>query len=270
MMEQALALAPDWAGAWQALGAVQERRSLSAQARHAYATALRLDPSDRHGASLAMARLGAIPPPAAAPDAYVAALFDDYATRFDTHLTRQLHYTGPAEIVAALTSAGTERFGRVLDLGCGTGLCGAALRSRADHLVGVDLSPAMVAATRAKAIYDRLEVGGLHPFLAREPDARADLVVAVDVFIYIGDLAPIVTEAARVLRSGAVFAFSTQRSASADPYGIGADLRFHHTRPYVEAILEAGSFAVLRCDAKSIRRENGAEVAGLIVVARRA
>ena len=47
-------------------------------------------------------------------------------------------------------------FGAMLDLGCGTGLGGAAFRPFVDRLVGVDLSPAMIAQAAAKGLYDRL------------------------------------------------------------------------------------------------------------------
>ncbi len=270
MIEQALALSPDWPGAWHTLGTVQSRRGLAAQACDAHAMALRLDPADRHGTALALARTGGASVPPVAPHAYVAALFDEYAPRFEHHLTRQLGYRGPSLIVEALAAADIEHFGNVLDLGCGTGLCGAALRARADRLAGVDLSARMIAAAREKAIYDRLAVGDLHTFLAGEDDASADLVVAADVLIYIGDLAPLLSQCARVLRRGRTLAFTTQLGPEAADYTIGADMRFHHARGYVEAALADASFVVARCEERSVRREKGIDVPGLIVVARRA
>ena len=41
---------------------------------------------------------------------------------------------------------------RIADLGCGTGLAGAAFRPLVRRLAGVDLSPAMVAQARAKSM----------------------------------------------------------------------------------------------------------------------
>ena len=269
MIEQALALAPDWAGAWHLLGTVNARRGRAAQARHAFAQALLLDPPDRHGAALALARLGLTTALPVAPAAYVAALFDEYAPRFEDHLTRQLAYRGPAHLIEALASVGLRHFKHVLDLGCGTGLCGAAIRPRADHLAGVDLSAGMVAAARSKAIYDRLETGDLHAFLAGEPTASADLVVAADVLIYIGDLAPLFERAARVVSDGGTLAFSTQLASAEYGYALGEDLRFHHSRRYVDDALTDAAFTVLRREVRSVRRENGRDVPGLIFVARR-
>ena len=49
----------------------------------------------------------------------------------------------------------------MLDLGCGTGLAGAAFRPHVDWLAGVDLSPKMIEVARAKGLYDRLAVADI-------------------------------------------------------------------------------------------------------------
>jgi hypothetical protein len=88
-------------------------------------------------------------------DAHVRRLFDQYAARYDTALTEQLAYRGPACCARRRQRRHGRRrtamrFRAVLDLGCGTGLCGAAFRPHADWLTGVDLSPAMIAQAAAK------------------------------------------------------------------------------------------------------------------------
>jgi predicted TPR repeat methyltransferase len=269
LTEQALDLAPDWVGAWAALGAIQMRRGDRAGAVAAYQMALRLDPDDCNGAALALAT-AAGPVPDAAPAAYVAALFDAYAARFDTHLTAGLGYSGPGDIRTALLAAGHAACGRTLDLGCGTGLCGAALRPHATTLVGIDLSPRMVALAQAKGLYDRLVVGDFLTALADEPQAGADTIVIGDVLIYFGALGPPFHAAARVLRPGGMLAFTVQSLAAPSGYAVGLDLRFAHAAAYVRAELADAGFALVSCVAKSQRRENGIAVPGLVVVARRA
>ncbi len=282
MMEQALALAPQWAGAWAALGGVLHAQSEDAKAATAFATALRIDPADTHGAALALARLsGTLLSEASA--AYVTALFDAYATRYEAHLTGPLGYTGPAALVAALHEAGHGAPGHTLDLGCGTGLCGEALRrTGATHLAGVDLSPAMIAVARDKRVgagaplYDRLVVDPLQTFLDGETSASADTIAAADVFSYLGDLAPALAAAARVLRPGGVLAFTVQRAIgpwateqaeAGEGYAVGADLRFAHAPGYVRAALAAAGLGMRVLEERSIRRENGAPVPGLVVAA---
>ena len=98
-----------------------------------------------------MRSLGEKSVPDTLPPAYVARLFDDYAWRFDKHLIKNLGYRAPALIAEALSGVASDRrFASALDLGCGTGLMGEALRDRTDHLTGVDLSQAMIAKARER------------------------------------------------------------------------------------------------------------------------
>ncbi len=75
-------------------------------------------------------------------------LFDQYAPRFDRALA-DLSYSAPEKLREAVTKHAT-RFGTMLDLGCGTGLAGAAFRPHVDWLVGLDLSPKMIEEARKK------------------------------------------------------------------------------------------------------------------------
>ena len=110
-------------------------------------------------------------------ETYVRRLFDQYAGRYDTALTEHLAYRGPAILREAVEAVIEPRpgvhFASVLDLGCGTGLGGAAFRPFVDRLVGVDLSPAMIAKARGKGLYDRLDRADIDDFLADEIARRA-------------------------------------------------------------------------------------------------
>src|SRR5271163_4949171 len=210
VLEQALERAPGWAPALFALGEARAKLDDAAGAAHAFRAALVADPSDVQGAAGRLALIGAAPAVSALAPAYVARLFDDYAPRFDKHLTEALGYRGPELIIAALDAAAPERrFARALDLGCGTGLAGAALRGRVDRLEGVDLSPAMVAKARALQIYAELECGEIVAHLGRF-EAAFDLIVAADVLVYLGDLAPVFAASARALAPGGLFAFTAE------------------------------------------------------------
>src|SRR6202035_8084 len=103
-----------------------------------------------------------------------------------------------------------RRFVSALDLGCGTGLMGAELRSHTDRLAGVDLSAAMIAKARERGFYDRLVVGDAAAMLGREPPGSSDLIVAADALVYVGDFAPLFAAVARVLTSDGIFAFSVE------------------------------------------------------------
>jgi predicted TPR repeat methyltransferase len=140
VLEQALELAPHWALAWFAIGEAREKLGDRCGAAEAFGAALELDPSDVLGSRGRRALLGRGSTGEALSPAYLARLFDDFAARFEAHLTRELCYRGPELIAAALDRLDpARRFSRCLDLGCGTGLAGAALRGRVDALIGVDL-----------------------------------------------------------------------------------------------------------------------------------
>ncbi|MBV9078648.1 MAG: methyltransferase domain-containing protein, partial [Methylobacteriaceae bacterium] len=183
---QTLEIAPAFTAAWFLLGRAEARAGRLDAAIVAFRRARDLDPSDVLGAGLQLALLGAAEPGEAMSPGYVRALFDEYATRFDRHLTRSLGYRAPELLHDAVRRVLSReprdfRFRCVLDLGCGTGLAGEAFRPNAARLVGIDLSPAMVRKAEEKRIYDALHVADLLDWLREAGPGSADLVVAADV-----------------------------------------------------------------------------------------
>lgn len=266
ILEQTLDLAPHWPALWLALATAYESAGRREDAVAAYSRAAELDLAGELGAELHLARLGAARTPAAAPESYIRGLFDGYADRFEAHLTETLAYRGPDLLADALARLGAGPFGHVVDLGCGTGLCGARFRALADRLTGVDLAPGMIRAAREKGVYDRLELGGIAAFLAGEPSGGASLVLAADVLVYCGDLAPIFAAAAHALAPGGHFAFTLQRASQGD-YELGADMRYSHGEAYVEQAARAAGLAIALLEPASTRKEAGADAPGLVVVA---
>jgi len=266
LAEQTLEIAPGFAPAHALLGRARVSLGQRDAAVRALQAALALDPADPLGVRLDLARLGALPPGEALGAGYIRALFDQYAPRFDAHLVGALGYRGPSVIMEALDAVAPGRlFARALDLGCGTGLMGEALRPRAGHLAGCDLSPAMVEAARAKAVYDRLVTAELVAFLEEEPRAEADLVVAADVLVYVGDLAPVLAAAAGALAPGGLVAFTVQDLDGAG-YALGEDARFAHGALHVaEAAREAG-LDVFVSHGASTRQDRGNDVPGRVFV----
>src|SRR5256714_13145273 len=210
LFAQAVELRPGFASAWFALGETRERLGDRDGARAAFARAQAADPQDRHGAALHLARLGAAYPSTAALHGYVRTLFDQYAPRFDRAL-EDLNYSAPALLRDAVTKQGT-RFGTMLDLGCGTGLAGAAFRPHVDWLIGVDLSPNMIEQARKKGLYDRLATGDIAHYLAeqRADNATFHLVIAADVFAYVADFAEACHAVADVLAPQGLFGFTVE------------------------------------------------------------
>jgi predicted TPR repeat methyltransferase len=270
LFAQTLDLVPAWAPGWFALAQALESLSCRDEAVEAYRKALALDSEDSLGSGLRLAALGARAIPATAPRAYVQALFDQYAAKFDRHLVEKLGYRGPQILLEAVERAAPGvHFAQMLDLGCGAGLAGLAFHHKAQRLVGIDLSPAMIEQARAKAIYDRLAVDDLVGFLEFEPTASSDLAIAADVFVYLGDLDPVLRGIARVLAPGGLLAFTAQ-SAEAEGFRVGDDSRFSHGRNYLRACAERNGFLVEDLSAASTRKDRGADVPGWVAVLRKA
>src|SRR5262249_12340906 len=270
LLMQALELAPTYAPAWFVLGELRRKLGDRAGAIAAFEKARAADPQDRHGATLQLVQLGARPA-GAMPHGYVRALFDGYATRFDRAVTEGLNYRAPELLFRAVEGANAGRrmkFGSVLDLGCGTGLASLPFRPFSDWMVGVDLSPAMLAQARNKGLYDRLIESEVRAFLAEEVkiDARYHLVLAADVLMYFDDLAPVLGAAAQVLASPGQLAFSVETHKD-DGVILRDTLRFAHGRAHVQTALAAAGLKPVSLDFASTRLEKGLPVPGLIVVA---
>ena len=270
LLLQATELAPGFASAWFTLGEIRERLGERAAAIAALRRAQVADPDDRHGASLRLMLLGA-EPLSSMPLAYVRALFDQYAPKFEAALVDDLGYRGPALLFKAVLSVCAAfrkpaLFKRAIDLGCGTGLAATAFAAQVDEFTGIDLSPRMIERARATGLYARLEVAEMVEGLRNKPDAGADLILAADAVVYLSDLAPLLCEARRVLVRGGLLAF-TSETHGGDCVILGEGLRYAHSAGYLRASIEAAGLTRSRLEDLSARNEDNAPAPGLVVVA---
>lgn len=224
---------------------------------------------DGAGAQLhyALATLLNVFPPAHSPASGVTKLFDGYADRFDEHLQGKLGYRVPALLAEAIAATRPAHPLDVLDLGCGTGLCGAALRPLARTLLGVDLSPAMVEKAKSRGVYDDVVLGDmLAPLRGRS--GAFDLIVATDVLIYVGDLSPVFDAAAGALRPGGLLAFSVEAGAGDRYYLQPKTRRYAHAQPYLQHLADIYGFTTERFETIPVRVEAGRQLPGYLVVLR--
>ncbi|PZO76213.1 MAG: SAM-dependent methyltransferase [Mesorhizobium amorphae] len=266
LMLGALEMAPGWALGWFRLGEMRERAGGLDEAAEAWRMALRLDPADHAGAGLKLALIGAEAPPETPPPAFVEALFDQYAEKFDASLVQALGYRVPELLLEATLRLDPGPFARALDLGCGTGLMGEKLRPHAAHLAGCDISGEMLRKARARRVYDTLEKADLAALPFDGPPW--DLVSAADVFMYLGRLDAVIAGIAAMLRPGGVLAFSVEKHGGHEDFILRETRRFAHTETYLRKLL--GPFTHVAITQTVIRRDRDADVVGLIAVARRA
>jgi predicted TPR repeat methyltransferase len=156
----------------------------------------------------------------------------------------------------------------IVDLGCGTGLSGAALRPLAGSLVGVDISEKMIAKASERGVYDQLVHGEVVDFLSTAPD-RWDLITAADVLVYMGDLNPLFA-AARAAQAGAgLFALSVE-AHDGSGYVIRPSRRFAHSLGYLRGCAARHGFAERCAVSVTVRSERGRSVDGFLMVLERA
>lgn len=235
------------------------------EAALAFRRALELG-GDQAELSYALASLGADAAPATAPSNYVVSLFDWYAEHFDDHLQGRLKYRTPALLCEQIFRLDPPQGLDVLDLGCGTGLCGPLLKPLARSMTGVDLSPKMLEMARKRDLYDELVCSDLTDFL-HPHTARFDLVVSTDVFIYVGALDVVFEATRKAVRPGSLFAFSFEASEQQDLV-LRPTRRYAHSVAYIRRLAGAHRFEVLSLEPSVIREEGGQDMDGFLAVLR--
>jgi predicted TPR repeat methyltransferase len=193
---------------------------------------------------------------------YVRHLFDQFSADYDNRMLGQLSYQAPVILreLAGLVLPGETGLA-VLDLGCGTGLSGAAFRDRAAHLVGIDLSPAMIAKARERGVYDELLVGDIESGLGAE---TYDLVVAADTLVYLGVLDATFAKVATALKPQGTFLFTVE-SKDGDGFELGPKRRWRHSENYLRSLAAAHGFTVAGLMACVPRHEAHVAVNGYAV-----
>lgn len=231
-----------------------------------YRKLLALDPDSAEARHM-LAALGARRPPRRASDAYVTGYFDRFADYFDRQLADQLDYRVPRLLLEAIDAAQPPLALSVLDLGCGTGLAGAALRPRARRLDGVDLSPAMLQQARERGIYDSLRRAEMTAHLAAT-NRRYDLAICADALVYLGALDAFMNGIARVLKPGGLLACSTEWRRGAETV-LTASGRYAHGRPAVRKAAARTGLVEQSARNAVLRSEYGRPVIGTIWLFRR-
>jgi predicted TPR repeat methyltransferase len=203
------------------------------------------------------------------PPQYIKTLFDAYADHYEQHLLSALDYKIPEILKHAVLSIRDlpPASQIILDLGCGTGLCGLAFKNYAKKLIGVDLSEKMLAMAAQKNGYDELIESELCEFLKDKSD-RYDLILSGDTLVYIGELKEIFQFAHRALKPKGLFAFNTEIS-TADHFKMNQSGRFLHHKNYIDSLANEFNFKVVYYETATTRLQNNAPVLGHIYILER-
>ncbi|RLJ17165.1 hypothetical protein DJ030_15490 [bacterium endosymbiont of Escarpia laminata] len=210
--------------------------------------------------------------PERASDAFVEETFDKFAGSFDKIL-KKLEYRAPellAEAVAALIPQQNGEL-MVLDAGCGTGWCGPLLRPYARHLVGVDLSRAMLEKAKGCGVYDELIEEELTGYIQARKGVF-NLIVSADTLCYFGALEEVTQASFEALKPGGLLLFSIEKIVDPQPgntFILRPHGRYSHAENYLRDLLSTCGFDLLSIENQVLRKEAGRPVEGLIVSVRR-
>ncbi|WP_440113843.1 tetratricopeptide repeat protein [Acidovorax sp. BL-A-41-H1] len=197
-------------------------------------------------------------------------LFDTAAHIFDQQLVQGLRYQLPEQIARKLVALHPDKKIRLLDLGCGTGLLGARLGKLDGRLDGVDVSPKMLEQASRLKLYDSLKEADLHDTLRQAEAESYDVIAALEVCVYVGDLTEAVPAAWRVLAPGGRLIFSCEIGPEDGPdlFLNPTTERYVHKRSHVEGVCRAAGFSV---DSENtvLRYQKGQPVHGFVITAQK-
>lgn len=186
---------------------------------------------------------------------YTESLFDNFADGYELVL-QTVGYTVPLAMARIIGDVQAT----IVDLGCGTGLLGQALKNAENELIGVDLSQRMLDIAKEKGVYQELVKMDALQYLQTHSDF--EMVVAADVMGYIGDLAPLIKAC-----NGKAMAFSIEIGQS-DDFSLQEAGRYQHNPWMVEKLLQDNGYQHIVKETLDLRVENGKPVAGMIFLAK--
>ncbi len=303
-LQKAIELDPERSSAWHNLGNVYNRCLETDKAKSAFEKAVKFAPNSKSYKEIAkilyksgkkadsiktlqgvldvdpddevakhmIAAFGGSDIPDRASDRFISQTFDGFAANFDESLAR-LEYKAPQLVgdeLKRLTADLDHKLG-ILDIGCGTGLCGPIVKPLASRLVGVDLSAGMLQKAKNREVYDTLHLGELTEFMQKS-DATYDAIVCVDTFVYFGKLDDAFVAAESILDAGGYLIFTVERHTSdnsAEDFILQHYGRYSHVDEYLDRALTATGLSVQSMTPVVPRMELGQPVSGTLVVARK-
>lgn len=193
---------------------------------------------------------------AANESSYNQLLFDNFAATYEQTL-KNIQYN----VVDKISELYAPLKGKILDLGCGTGLAAQKLKTADNTFTGVDISENMLNLARQKNIYADLQQADILDYL-HNSSADFACIIAADVFCYFGDLRPIFSACfpTRLI-------FSVETDSQTEKYTIQANGRYKHNPEYLRQILQNLGYNQITQHNLVLRCENGYDVNGCIISA---
>lgn len=186
--------------------------------------------------------------------AYNRLLFDNFAPTYEETL-KNINYQ-VADKIAELYAPFN---GTILDLGCGTGLLGAKIKTKHNQIHGVDISPKMLESAHSKNIYTELTEQDIVQYLQAE-HPTFDYIIAADVFCYFGDLTNIFN-----LCHPYPLIFSVETDENIQTFELQANGRYKHNLNHLTTLLRNSGYDTINATKTVLRTEHKTEVIGHIL-----
>ena len=261
-------LDPEYYDAFWCLAEANHGLGNNSEALKWYQRYLNIYPNDPQATHM-VAALGTGFKPPRASNKYIKDVFDNFAEEYDTQLIDDLEYKVPDLLYALFNNAEKPKKAAysILDLGCGTGLMGSKFREVAHTLMGVDLSPEMLRIAREKRVYDQLIEAEISTFMHSHP-SEFDLIIAADVFCYIGDLTETFEAAAGALKLDGciVLTVESQRNRG---FVLTESGRYAHKPAYIGKVAKTMGLQKIIGKKEVIRTEYGKPVEGYLLMLRK-
>lgn len=185
-------------------------------------------------------------------------LFDNFADNYELVLEK-INYSLPRRIREL---AGDVK-GTIVDLGCGSGLVGQALKTPQNQIIGVDLSRKMLHLAAQKGVYEQLIKDDISSFCQKKlAEFNPNFVVAADVFGYVGNLTPLLL----ALKERNI-CFSVEVLSEDGDYKLNDAGRYLYNETYLENLLQKCGFSHINKYPTVLRQEDGKDVNGLLFFA---
>ena len=122
----------------------------------------------------------------------------------------------------------------------------------------------MLAQAKSRGIYDHLIQGDI--LEALHPAAAAfDLILAGDVFVYVGDLSAVFQAVRKALRPRGRFALQVE-ACEEDGFVLRRSARFAHSAPYIRELARSSGLAEVSFRQEVLRTESHKDIAGYVFV----
>lgn len=189
---------------------------------------------------------------------YASSLFDLFAETYDDTM-KNINY----RVFEKVKELKVDIKGKVLDLGCGTGLAALNLKTPNSSWTGVDISKNMIKCAQEKGLYDQLIESDILSFLEKNK-IKYDFVLAFDVLEYIKDIQSILA-----LCAGTTILLTFEEAPlDVRTYQLSKKGRYQHSKDYIKELLEDASYQNIEFIKLALRLENGQPVMGYLAYAK--